>query len=58
MFLLRLVQFEIYRRASCDVMQAIVSALFRSQQVDPVAQHFVNLTSPSTPFFFNTLYDP
>jgi reversibly glycosylated polypeptide/UDP-arabinopyranose mutase len=25
---------------------------------DPVEQHVVNLTSPSTPYFFNTLYDP
>ncbi|KAL3749816.1 hypothetical protein ACJRO7_010873 [Eucalyptus globulus] len=26
--------------------------------VDAVAQHIVNLTTPATPFFFNTLYDP
>ncbi|XP_057755086.1 probable UDP-arabinopyranose mutase 5 isoform X3 [Arachis stenosperma] len=26
--------------------------------VDPVAQHIVNLKTPATPFFFNTLYDP
>ncbi|GMH42999.1 hypothetical protein BSKO_10921 [Bryopsis sp. KO-2023] len=26
--------------------------------VDPVQQHLVNLTCPSTPFYFNTLYDP
>ncbi|XP_016193979.1 probable UDP-arabinopyranose mutase 5 isoform X3 [Arachis ipaensis] len=26
--------------------------------VDPVAQHVVNLKTPATPFFFNTLYDP
>lgn len=26
--------------------------------VNPVAQHIENLTSPATPFFFNTLYDP
>lgn len=26
--------------------------------VDAVAQHFVNLTTPATPLFFNTLYDP
>ncbi|XP_062084227.1 probable UDP-arabinopyranose mutase 5 isoform X2 [Humulus lupulus] len=26
--------------------------------VDIVAQHIANLTSPATPFFFNTLYDP
>ncbi|KAL5540408.1 hypothetical protein UlMin_042431 [Ulmus minor] len=26
--------------------------------VDVVAQHVVNLATPATPFFFNTLYDP
>ncbi|XP_030540721.1 probable UDP-arabinopyranose mutase 5 isoform X1 [Rhodamnia argentea] len=26
--------------------------------VDAVAQHIFNLTTPATPFFFNTLYDP
>lgn len=26
--------------------------------VDIVAQHIANLTTPATPFFFNTLYDP
>lgn len=26
--------------------------------VDIVAQHVTNLTTPATPFFFNTLYDP
>lgn len=26
--------------------------------VDAVAQHIENLTTPATPFFFNTLYDP
>ncbi|KAK7295164.1 hypothetical protein RJT34_18069 [Clitoria ternatea] len=26
--------------------------------IDAVAQHIVNLTTPATPFFFNTLYDP
>ncbi|KAK9292098.1 hypothetical protein L1049_020054 [Liquidambar formosana] len=26
--------------------------------VDAVAQHISNLTTPATPFFFNTLYDP
>ncbi|XP_059665666.1 probable UDP-arabinopyranose mutase 5 [Cornus florida] len=26
--------------------------------VDVVAQHIANLTTPATPFFFNTLYDP
>jgi len=26
--------------------------------VDIVAQHITNLTTPATPFFFNTLYDP
>ncbi|KAJ4844403.1 putative UDP-arabinopyranose mutase 5, partial [Turnera subulata] len=26
--------------------------------IDAVAQHLVNLTTPATPFFFNTLYDP
>ncbi|KAI8539468.1 hypothetical protein RHMOL_Rhmol09G0185500 [Rhododendron molle] len=26
--------------------------------VDIVAQHITNLSSPATPFFFNTLYDP
>ncbi|KAI3932869.1 hypothetical protein MKX01_031851 [Papaver californicum] len=26
--------------------------------VDAVAQHVTNLTTPATPFFFNTLYDP
>lgn len=26
--------------------------------VDIVAQHVANLTTPATPFFFNTLYDP
>lgn len=26
--------------------------------VDPVEQHVFNLTTPATPFFFNTLYDP
>ncbi|KAJ7525911.1 hypothetical protein O6H91_09G111100 [Diphasiastrum complanatum] len=26
--------------------------------IDPIQQHLVNLKSPSTPFFFNTLYDP
>lgn len=26
--------------------------------VDAVAQHIDNLTTPATPFFFNTLYDP
>uniref|UniRef100_A0A5B7AB60 Putative UDP-arabinopyranose mutase 5 isoform X2 n=1 Tax=Davidia involucrata TaxID=16924 RepID=A0A5B7AB60_DAVIN len=25
---------------------------------DVVAQHITNLTTPATPFFFNTLYDP
>ncbi|KAE8706500.1 putative UDP-arabinopyranose mutase 2 [Hibiscus syriacus] len=26
--------------------------------VDAVSQHITNLTTPATPFFFNTLYDP
>ncbi|ERN11874.1 hypothetical protein AMTRI_Chr06g173680 [Amborella trichopoda] len=26
--------------------------------VDPIKQHLQNLTSPSTPYYFNTLYDP
>ncbi|KAL3838489.1 hypothetical protein ACJIZ3_023080 [Penstemon smallii] len=26
--------------------------------IDAVAQHITNLTTPATPFFFNTLYDP
>ncbi|XVF56487.1 hypothetical protein PTKIN_Ptkin06aG0125100 [Pterospermum kingtungense] len=26
--------------------------------VDAIAQHITNLTTPATPFFFNTLYDP
>lgn len=26
--------------------------------IDAVSQHIENLTSPATPFFFNTLYDP
>lgn len=26
--------------------------------IDAVSQHMVNLTTPATPFFFNTLYDP
>ncbi|CAA2992581.1 probable UDP-arabinopyranose mutase 5 isoform X1 [Olea europaea subsp. europaea] len=26
--------------------------------VDAVAQHIINLSTPATPFFFNTLYDP
>ncbi|KAJ4721482.1 Alpha-1,4-glucan-protein synthase [UDP-forming] [Melia azedarach] len=26
--------------------------------VDAVGQHIINLTTPATPFFFNTLYDP
>ncbi|KAK2994726.1 hypothetical protein RJ640_002532 [Escallonia rubra] len=26
--------------------------------IDAVAQHISNLTTPATPFFFNTLYDP
>ncbi|KAH8480728.1 hypothetical protein Peur_062521 [Populus x canadensis] len=26
--------------------------------IDAVAQHLANLTTPATPFFFNTLYDP
>ncbi|KAG5224406.1 UDP-arabinopyranose mutase [Salix suchowensis] len=26
--------------------------------IDAVAQHLVNLATPATPFFFNTLYDP
>ncbi|EPS68143.1 hypothetical protein M569_06629, partial [Genlisea aurea] len=26
--------------------------------IDALAQHLKNLTTPSTPFFFNTLYDP
>ncbi|EFJ31845.1 UDP-arabinopyranose mutase-like protein [Selaginella moellendorffii] len=26
--------------------------------IDPFQQHLTNLRSPSTPFFFNTLYDP
>nr|GMC52066.1 probable UDP-arabinopyranose mutase 5 isoform X2 [Ipomoea batatas] len=26
--------------------------------VDAIAQHISNLTTPATPFFFNTLYDP
>ncbi|XP_068665959.1 probable UDP-arabinopyranose mutase 5 [Aristolochia californica] len=30
----------------------------KGQLVDPVAQHIINLSSPATPFFFNTLYDP
>lgn len=28
------------------------------EQINALAQHIKNLTSPSTPFFFNTLYDP
>lgn len=27
-------------------------------QVDAIAQHINNLSTPATPFFFNTLYDP
>ncbi|KAI3470393.1 hypothetical protein Pfo_027056 [Paulownia fortunei] len=26
--------------------------------IDAVSQHIINLTTPATPFFFNTLYDP
>lgn len=28
------------------------------EQVNALAQHIRNLLTPSTPFFFNTLYDP
>jgi reversibly glycosylated polypeptide/UDP-arabinopyranose mutase len=28
------------------------------KQIDALAEHLLNLTSPATPFFFNTLYDP
>lgn len=28
------------------------------KSIDALKQHLTNLTSPSTPFFFNTLYDP
>ncbi|GAX85093.1 hypothetical protein CEUSTIGMA_g12513.t1 [Chlamydomonas eustigma] len=28
------------------------------KEIDALAEHLVNLTSPATPFFFNTLYDP
>lgn len=28
------------------------------QKINAVEQHINNLLSPSTPFFFNTLYDP
>eukprot|EP00798_Chlamydomonas_sp_ICE-L_P016340 gene16340-22535_t len=28
------------------------------EDIDVLEQHITNLTSPSTPFFFNTLYDP
>ncbi|PIM97830.1 UDP-arabinopyranose mutase [Handroanthus impetiginosus] len=30
----------------------------KGQIIDAVAQHITNLTTPATPFFFNTLYDP
>ncbi|KAK4436071.1 putative UDP-arabinopyranose mutase 5 [Sesamum alatum] len=30
----------------------------KGELVDAVAQHITNLTTPATPFFFNTLYDP
>ena len=30
----------------------------RAAQIDALKQHITNLTTPSTPFFFNTLYDP
>ncbi|KAG8390691.1 hypothetical protein BUALT_Bualt01G0109900 [Buddleja alternifolia] len=26
--------------------------------IDAISQHIINLTTPATPFFFNTLYDP
>ncbi|KAG6402334.1 hypothetical protein SASPL_139212 [Salvia splendens] len=26
--------------------------------IDPISQHIINLSTPATPFFFNTLYDP
>jgi reversibly glycosylated polypeptide/UDP-arabinopyranose mutase len=28
------------------------------KEIDALQQHLTNLTSPATPFFFNTLYDP
>jgi len=28
------------------------------KEIDALQQHLVNLTSPATPYFFNTLYDP
>ncbi|XP_011084721.1 probable UDP-arabinopyranose mutase 5 isoform X2 [Sesamum indicum] len=30
----------------------------KGELIDAVAQHITNLTTPATPFFFNTLYDP
>ncbi|KAL0340810.1 UNVERIFIED_CONTAM: putative UDP-arabinopyranose mutase 5 [Sesamum radiatum] len=30
----------------------------KGELTDAVAQHITNLTTPATPFFFNTLYDP
>ncbi|KAK6144894.1 hypothetical protein DH2020_021714 [Rehmannia glutinosa] len=28
------------------------------EPIDAISQHIINLTTPATPFFFNTLYDP
>ncbi|KAI5648905.1 hypothetical protein M9H77_34910 [Catharanthus roseus] len=30
----------------------------KGELIDPIVQHITNLTTPATPFFFNTLYDP
>jgi len=30
----------------------------RARRIDALSQHIKNLLSPSTPYFFNTLYDP
>ncbi|KAA8538896.1 hypothetical protein F0562_025588 [Nyssa sinensis] len=56
---------DIYTKSDIDrvVGSSSTAILFSARDnkgsiIDVVAQHITNLTTPATPFFFNTLYDP
>ncbi|KAK4403818.1 putative UDP-arabinopyranose mutase 5 [Sesamum angolense] len=50
---------NLYTKSDMDKVVGLSSTKdSKGELTDAVAQHITNLTTPATPFFFNTLYDP
>ncbi|KAK4362615.1 hypothetical protein RND71_017856 [Anisodus tanguticus] len=47
-----------FKDGACRCFGFLVAKDPSGRDMDTVAQHLENLTKPSTPYFFNTLYDP